>query len=74
MACSFQLCHTNGVTGKTAGWTVTTQVKNGKVAEHAEEFDFVVLATGSFLIPRIPNIKVMHKGLQQHDHGDHTNM
>ena len=44
--------------GKTSGWTVTTQVKNGKIAEHAEDFDFVVLATGSFLIPRIPDIKV----------------
>lgn len=37
---------------------MTTQVKNGKIAEHAEEFGFVVLATGSFLIPRIPDIKV----------------
>ena len=44
--------------GRSSGWTVVTEVKNGKVSQHAEEYDFVVLATGSFLTPRIPFIQV----------------
>ncbi len=42
--------------GGKKGWVVTTKDSNGK--ETSTEFDFVVLATGSFLAPRIPEIKV----------------
>lgn len=41
--------------GKQEGWLVTTKSSDG--SKNSTKFDFVVLATGSFLTPRIPEIK-----------------